>query len=172
MATESDYVLYNRWKNGGYSTIHQIIDIMNRNKLIIKSPLHSWYFIKGIKVSDTQEVTFTLSVENSHRFDSEGVISKNTAADLIKLAMAEIHKKLPAVSKKSRMILQVHDELVFEVPEKEVKKVAKFISEAMCSVMELRAPIEAEVGSGDNWGETSPLSSRPEPAHGGRSGEI
>ncbi|MFA6526436.1 MAG: DNA polymerase I [Candidatus Buchananbacteria bacterium] len=77
-----------------------------------------------------------------------------TAADLIKLAMVEIYKKLPEISPKSRMILQVHDELVFEVPDKEIKKVSEFIRETMCGVMELRAPIEAEVSAGDNWGET------------------
>lgn len=79
---------------------------------------------------------------------------QGTAADLIKLAMIEIHKHLPQKSKDSRMLLQVHDELVFEVPEKEVKKVSKFIAEKMCIVMKLRAPIEVEVSAGDNWGET------------------
>jgi len=48
----------------------------------------------------------------------------------------------------------IYDELVFEVPEKDVKKVSDFIRESMCSVMKLRAPIEVEVSVGDNWGET------------------
>ncbi len=82
---------------------------------------------------------------------------QGTAADLIKLAMIKIQAELPKVSAKTKMVLQVHDELVFEVPDKEVKKVAKFIDETMCSVMKLRAPIEVEVSAGDNWGETTPL---------------
>jgi DNA polymerase-1 len=82
---------------------------------------------------------------------------QGTAADLIKLAMIKIYKELPDISAKARMILQVHDELVFEVPEKDVKKVSQFIDSAMCSVMNLRAPIEVEVSAGDNWGETTPL---------------
>ncbi len=82
---------------------------------------------------------------------------QGTAADMIKLAMIEIDKKLKNVSPKSRMILQVHDELVFEVPENEIEKVAGFIEETMCSVMKLRVPIEAEVKFGANWGETEKL---------------
>ncbi len=82
---------------------------------------------------------------------------QGTAADLIKLAMVEIQKKLYDVSPKTEMILQVHDELVFEVPEKDTKKVAEFVSETMCSVMNLRAPIEVEVSVGDNWGETEKI---------------
>ncbi len=77
---------------------------------------------------------------------------QGTAADMIKLAMIEIAKELPKVSSEARMILQVHDELVFEVPEKEAEKVGKFIQKTMNEVVKLRAPIETEVGIGDNWG--------------------
>lgn len=79
---------------------------------------------------------------------------QGTAADLIKLAMIEIHKELPKISPDTKMILQVHDELVFETPAKEVKKVTDFVREKMCSIYKLRAPIEVEVSVGDNWGET------------------
>ncbi|MBI5766112.1 DNA polymerase I [Candidatus Falkowbacteria bacterium] len=82
---------------------------------------------------------------------------QGSASDLIKLAMIEIHKELPKISPKTKMILQVHDELVFEVPEKDIKKVAEFVQEAMCRVYKLRAPIEAEVSAGDNWGETEKI---------------
>jgi len=82
---------------------------------------------------------------------------QGTAADLIKLAMIEINKKLTEVSPKSRMILQVHDELVFEVPEREIKKVGEFVKNKMCSVLKLKAPVEAEVSAGDNWGETKEI---------------
>lgn len=84
---------------------------------------------------------------------------QGTAADLIKLAMVEINKKLQKVSPKSKMILQVHDELVFEVPKNDVNIVADFVREAMCSVMKLRAPIEVEVSVGHNWGETTKIES-------------
>lgn len=82
---------------------------------------------------------------------------QGTAADLLKLAMIEIHKKLPKISPTSKMILQVHDELVFEVPEKEIAKVAKFIKEEMAGVYKLKAPVETDVLAGPSWGELSPL---------------
>ncbi|OGY49979.1 MAG: DNA polymerase I [Candidatus Buchananbacteria bacterium RIFCSPHIGHO2_02_FULL_40_13] len=82
---------------------------------------------------------------------------QGTAADLIKLAMIQIHQKLPKVSPATKMILQVHDELVFEVPAKEVKKVAEFIKNAMNDVYKLRAPIATETSAGSSWGETQEL---------------
>ena len=78
---------------------------------------------------------------------------QGTAADLIKMAMIDIYKKLPQISPKSRMILQVHDELVFEVPEKETKKVADFVKKEMESVHKFVCPIKVDVEVGDNWGE-------------------
>jgi DNA polymerase I len=78
---------------------------------------------------------------------------QGTAADLMKMAMIEINKKLPNVSSKAKMILQVHDELVFEVPEKEVAKVSQLVKEIMENVYKLKAPIEVGISSGKNWGE-------------------
>lgn len=78
---------------------------------------------------------------------------QGTAADLIKLAMIKIHNELPKISPKSRMIMQVHDELVFEVPEKEIDKVSKFVKDIMENIHKLKVPIKVEVSSGRNWGE-------------------
>ncbi|MFH1367077.1 MAG: DNA polymerase I [Patescibacteria group bacterium] len=78
---------------------------------------------------------------------------QGTAADLIKMAMIEISKKLPDVSPKSRMILQVHDELIFEVPENEVSKVSKFVKDIMENIYKLKVPIKVDTGVGGNWGE-------------------
>jgi len=78
---------------------------------------------------------------------------QGTAADLLKLAMIAIHAELPKISAKTKMILQVHDELVFETPKADVAKVGKFVKDKMESVYQLRAPVEAEVATGDNWGE-------------------
>ncbi|MFA5070352.1 MAG: DNA polymerase I [Patescibacteria group bacterium] len=78
---------------------------------------------------------------------------QGTAADLIKMAMIEISHKLPTVSPKTRMILQVHDELVFEVPEPEVSKVSKFVKDTMENIYKLKVPIKVETGVGGNWGE-------------------
>lgn len=78
---------------------------------------------------------------------------QGTAADLMKLAMIDIAKLLPSVSQDSKMLLQVHDELVFEVPEKDAKKVAEFVKEKMENVVKLSVPIEVSVEWGSNWGE-------------------
>lgn len=78
---------------------------------------------------------------------------QGTAADLMKMAMLAVAKELSAVSKDSKMLLQVHDELVIEVPEKDVEIVAKFLKEAMENVCVLPAPIVVDIKFGINWGE-------------------
>jgi len=78
---------------------------------------------------------------------------QGTAADLIKMAMIKIHQQLPKISPETRMILQVHDELLFEAPKKEVSKVSAFVKETMEGIYKLKVPIVAEVKTGDNWGE-------------------
>lgn len=78
---------------------------------------------------------------------------QGTAADIMKLAMIKIEQDLPKISPRSKMILQVHDELVFEAPEDEIEKVAKFVKDAMENVVKLKAPIVVEVKVGKNWGE-------------------
>ena len=84
---------------------------------------------------------------------------QGTAADLMKLAMITIYKKLPEISKNTKMILQVHDELVFEVPKDEAEVVAKFIKKEMEGVYKLRAPIEVKVEMGKSWGEMKEVKS-------------
>jgi len=78
---------------------------------------------------------------------------QGTAADLIKMAMVAIDRRLGDDGLRTRMVLQVHDELLFEVPEKEVKKVEKLVRETMESVMALCVPLRVEVGVGKNWAE-------------------
>lgn len=75
------------------------------------------------------------------------------AADIMKLAMKNIQVKLEEGNFKALMLLQVHDELVFESPESEVEKVVALIKEQMESVVRFDIPFIAEVGVGDNWGE-------------------
>ncbi len=78
---------------------------------------------------------------------------QGTAADLIKLAMIEIAKDLHKISPETKMLLQVHDELVFEVPEKDIKKVSDFVTEKMDNVIKLSVPITAVASTGKNWAE-------------------
>ncbi|MBK7141358.1 MAG: DNA polymerase I [bacterium] len=74
---------------------------------------------------------------------------QGTAADIIKVAMLKIHKAL--AGKKSKMILQVHDELVFDVHDSELEKVQKIVIDGMQNAAELKVPLIADVGIADNW---------------------
>jgi DNA polymerase I len=76
---------------------------------------------------------------------------QGTAADLIKIAMIRIDRALGERGLKSRMTLQVHDELVFEVPEKEVETMRTLVRDHMENVHPLTVPLLVEVGVGQNW---------------------
>ncbi len=76
---------------------------------------------------------------------------QGTAADLIKLSMVKVQQVLDAERRGTRMIMQVHDELVFEVPEAEVHWVRTEIPRLMAGVAHLKVPLLAEVGVGPNW---------------------
>ncbi len=76
---------------------------------------------------------------------------QGTAADLIKLAMIDIDHRLTAAEFASKMILQVHDELLFEGPESEMPKLKKLVKDAMENARELRVPILVEIKLGPNW---------------------
>lgn len=76
---------------------------------------------------------------------------QGTAADLIKLAMVAVQKALDAEGSKTRMIMQVHDELVFEVPTEEETWARETVPRLMAGVAELKVPLLAEVGVGPNW---------------------
>jgi DNA polymerase-1 len=76
---------------------------------------------------------------------------QGTAADLIKIAMIRIDAELRERKLRSRMLLQVHDELVFEVPEGEVDTMKRLVTERMEQVHELKVPLKIEVGTGPNW---------------------
>jgi DNA polymerase-1 len=76
---------------------------------------------------------------------------QGTAADLIKLSMVKVQQVLDQEKRATKMIMQVHDELVFEVPEHEVQWLKAVIPRLMAGVADLKAPLLAEVGVGPNW---------------------
>ena len=76
---------------------------------------------------------------------------QGTAADLIKIAMLRIGPALAKAGLESRMIMQVHDELVFEGPEGEMEQLGNLVREVMESVAELSVPLKVDAGWGDNW---------------------
>jgi DNA polymerase I len=78
---------------------------------------------------------------------------QGTAADLIKLAMIAVQKTLDDERRATRMVMQVHDELVFEVPDAEVEWVKTAVPALMAGVAQLKVPLLAELGVGRNWEE-------------------
>ena len=76
---------------------------------------------------------------------------QGTAADLIKLAMIALDRKLAERKLKTRMVLQVHDELLFDVPEDEKEDIEKLVREEMEGVIKLNVPLVADLGFGPNW---------------------
>jgi DNA polymerase-1 len=76
---------------------------------------------------------------------------QGTAADIMKLAMIEVDRRLRAEGFRARMVLQVHDELVFESPAAEVERLSAMVREAMSGVAELAVPLDVSVASGANW---------------------
>ena len=78
---------------------------------------------------------------------------QGTAADIIKIAMINIMKRMDADGMKSKMILQVHDELIFEVPREEIEPMRALVTELMPSSLDLAVPLAVELKAGDNWGD-------------------
>ncbi|MBL9118368.1 MAG: DNA polymerase I [Phycisphaerae bacterium] len=78
-------------------------------------------------------------------------VVQGSAADLIKVAMVRLHRELPKKHPRAKMLLQIHDELVFEVPSEEITAVTQVVTEAMERAMELTVPLKVEVGTGPSW---------------------
>jgi DNA polymerase-1 len=76
---------------------------------------------------------------------------QGTAADLIKIAMVNVNSKLKSQKSKCRMVLQVHDELLFECPQEELETVKQLVRNEMEKALELKVPVKVSVGSGANW---------------------
>ncbi len=76
---------------------------------------------------------------------------QGTAADMIKVAMIRIHAAIPKAKLRAKMLLQVHDELVFEAPAGEIEGLTAIVREAMEGAITLSVPVVADVGVGDNW---------------------
>ncbi|HEX8041347.1 MAG TPA: DNA polymerase I, partial [Chryseosolibacter sp.] len=138
---------------------------------IIKAYFHEFSAIKrymdnAINTAREKEYVETLMGRrrylrdiNSRNVSTRGFAERNainapiqgTAADIIKIAMVNIHNWMVKEKLKSRMTMQVHDELVFDVHRKEVDLVKENISRLMCQAVQLEVPMEVEVGVGENW---------------------
>jgi DNA polymerase-1 len=78
---------------------------------------------------------------------------QGTSADIIKKAMINLHREMLQRKLKSKMLLQVHDELVFEVPEDEMAEMRQLVPEMMVNAIQLSIPLKVDIKTGRNWGE-------------------
>jgi DNA polymerase-1 len=77
---------------------------------------------------------------------------QGSAADIVKTAMLSLDKRLTSTKSKARILLQVHDELILECPEKEADKNTKIVKEEMEQAVNLRIPLRVNIETGNNWG--------------------
>jgi DNA polymerase-1 len=82
---------------------------------------------------------------------------QGTAADIMKVAMIDIAAALKTSGLKSKMLLQVHDELVLECPAGEVDEITRLVQEKMASAYPLKVPLKTEARAGLNWGKMEPV---------------
>ena len=98
-----------------------------------------------------------VQVKNREEREAINAPVQGTAADIMKIAMLKIPPALKAAGLKARMLLQVHDELVFECPKSEVKETARVVQETMTNAYPLSIPLSTEARYGANWGETKSI---------------
>jgi DNA polymerase-1 len=81
---------------------------------------------------------------------------QGTASDIVKIAMLKVDEEFRRAGLESRLLMQVHDELLVEVPEKEVAKVTEVLKHEMETAVSLDVPLVADVGVGENWMDAKP----------------
>jgi len=94
-----------------------------------------------------------IAIRNASERMAINSVVQGSAADMIKIAMLNVYRRLRAEKRPSKMLMQVHDELVFETPTSAVEADAEIVREEMQNAMQLRVPIKVELGWGKNWDE-------------------
>lgn len=152
MRNHSHAVMYSRLRHGGHVSIFTLSEMLSAAGVQLSQPLYTWSELREKRALGVEEETYTLAVDDPlHRFDSEGVISKNTASDIVKLAMLRVDEALRREDLQARMVMQVHDELLVEAPQGEAEKVSELLRREMTQAVELDVPLEVEIGVGANW---------------------
>jgi DNA polymerase-1 len=78
---------------------------------------------------------------------------QGTSADIIKVAMVNLYREMVKRRLKSKMLLQVHDELIFEVPQEEMEIMRRLVPQVMSTALVLSVPLKVDIKAGSNWGE-------------------
>lgn len=155
----SDYIMVRRLVRGGSVSLYTLQHLVDKCGIDI-GPIYSFRRCLSKESTDIQVPTYTLSVfDPSHRYDSEGVISKNTGADSLKRALRNVLFRLrKEVGDKARIIHHVHDEILVEAEDDEgvinasVKCLVDGMTEALAEFMP-SVPAEAVAKAGETWAD-------------------
>lgn len=123
-----------------------------RNKGYVTTMSGRKRFLKGIRDFDSLPDNKKKQLLEPERMAINTVI-QGSAADMIKLAMIEIHRQLRETNHSGRMLLQIHDELIFEVPEEDTESLANLVRNAMTTVLPLSVPLKVDVKVGNTWAD-------------------
>ena len=107
--------------------------------------------IRGVRANPTRQ-------RNLAERTAVNTVIQGSAADLIKQAMIAIHRQLQRRSSPARMLLQIHDELIFEVPTHELDDLARLVTEEMTGVEPLNVPLKVDLKAGPNWADAAAFS--------------
>lgn len=131
-ATRSDRALLRRVYSGGSISVYTLKDLLNKFGWSVDYPLYVTKECVEKKSTGQTVKTYTMVMSDpAHRFDAEGVITHNSGADVTKLAMVFVHRRLLKEGFDARILMVVHDELVVEVREDQADVVAKIVEEEM-----------------------------------------
>ncbi|MDX9801010.1 MAG: DNA polymerase I [Spirochaetia bacterium] len=132
-----------------YSSIRQFIDSTVKfaeENGFVKTILGRERYIDGINNSNK-------NVKSGAERIAVNTPIQGSAADIVKLAMIRINSRMDKEKLKASLVLQVHDELIFEVPFNEIDKMKTLLKDEMESVMKLKAPLRVSIETGESWGE-------------------
>lgn len=121
-----------------------------RNKGYVSTILGRRRAIRGVRPGSSRQ-------RNLPERTAINTVIQGSAADLIKLAMIAVFGRLRRERRAARMLLQIHDELVFEVPPDELEPVATLVREEMGQVLPLAVPLKVDIKTGKNWAETEAM---------------
>jgi len=138
---------------GGYPRIEEFLAKVLaecREKGYVKTILGRRRAIRGVRSDVGRQ-------RNLAERTAVNTVVQGSAADLIKQAMIAIHRRLRRERLPARMLLQIHDELIFEVPFENLHELARRVTAEMVGAARLRVPLKVDVKAGPNWADTTPL---------------
>ena len=131
-ATRSDKALLRRVYSGGSTSVYTLKDLLNKFGWSVDYPLYVTKECMSKESTGQTVKTYTMLMSDpAHRFDAEGVITHNSGADVTKLGIVFVHRRLLKEGFDARILMVVHDELVVEAKEHESEVVAKIVEEEM-----------------------------------------